>query len=352
LYQSGAIAIIKEWGFLVDLIDLVGEKGIQQDEWSLTAPTFGKEDQLEVVGWSGKSRGRSKLYILKCNKCSKDSELFGDGYFRSKKGDLVRGRVPCGCSRKAEWSKEQYFILCSRKARELGYTFLGFEGEWKGRDNKIRMLCEKHGEWLSGSIDGLIHKGQGCPGCGVDAVAEARTKPDDVMIASFLASDSFHPDTKFWRSERECSRGKKAYWYMSCPECGEVGETQSGNLQLGKRSCACSKHRQQECYINWLIDDHNNAVAIKFGIARDSKQRIKQQDSKSVYTLKQHSIYVFPSVQACKKAERECKKELETGVVLKRDMPDGYSETTWAYNIGRVKTIYERNGGVIHDGYV
>ena len=43
----------------------------------------------------------------------------------------------------------------------------------------------------------------------------------------------------------------------------------------------------------------------------------------------------------------ECKKELDTGVVLKRDMPDGYSETTWAYNIGKVKDIYERNGGVL-----
>jgi hypothetical protein len=52
-------------------------------------------------------------------------------------------------------------------------------------------------------------------------------------------------------------------------------------------------------------------------------------------------------VEQCKKAERECKKELETGVVLKRDMPDGYSETTWAYNIGKVKDIYERNGGVL-----
>ena len=40
-------------------------------------------------------------------------------------------------------------------------------------------------------------------------------------------------------------------------------------------------------------------------------------------------------------------KDPETGVVLKRDMPDGYSETTWAYNIGKVKDIYERNGGVL-----
>lgn len=89
------------------------------------------------------------------------------------------------------------------------------------------------------------------------------------------------------------------------------------------------------------------AVAIKFGIANNSKQRMKQQSSKSIYTLKQHSVYTFRSVEECKKAERECRQELECGVVLKRDMSDGYTETTWVYNIDRIIEIYERNGGII-----
>jgi len=205
------------------------------------------------------------------------------------------------------------------------------------------MLCEKHGEWSSGIINHLIHKGIGCPGCRDDA----NTKPDDVMIASFFDSGSFHPETKFWRSDRKDSEGTKRYWHMSCPECGEQGESFSGSLQLGSRPCACSPMRQQECYINWLIDDHNMAVAIKFGVANNSQQRIKNQNRYSAYALKQHSVYQFPDKAACKNAERECKKELDCGIVLKRDMPDGYSETTHAYNIGRVKDIYERNGGVL-----
>lgn len=45
------------------------------------------------------------------------------------------------------------------------------------------------------------------------------------------------------------------------------------------------------------------------------------------------------------KAERECLQELECGVVLKRDMPDGYTETTWYYNLEKIIQIYERNGG-------
>ena len=329
----------------MNLEDLLDENGLQQDDYSLSGVVFGEEGQLEVVGWSGRDKWSNKFYILKCNKCSKDSELFGEGYFRSLKGNLVNGAVPCGCSKIPKWSKEQFAVLCSRKAKELGYTFLGFVGEWKGAHTKIKVLCEKHGEWSSVTINNLINGGQGCPGCGVDAVVEAKVKPDDVMIASFHESGVFHPETKFWRSERKTGQGKKVYWYMSCPECGETGESQSGDLQLGCRPCGCSIHRQQECYINWLIDE-GIIVALKFGIARDSKQRIKQQNFKSVYTIKQHSIYQFPGVASCKQAERECKKELETAIVLKRDMPDGHTETTWVYNLDKIVEIYERNGGV------
>lgn len=197
----------------------------------------------------------------------------------------------------------------------------------------------------------MVNNGHGCPRCGIEAiiqaVGEANTKPDGVMINSFFASGAFHPDTKFWRSERKSKSGSKPYWHVSCSECGEVGESFSQNLQQGQRPCACSKHRQQECYINWLIDDHNNTVAIKFGIARDSKQRIKKQSRLSTYALKQHSIYTFPDVASCKKAEKECRQEFECGVVLKRDFPDGYTETTWVYNLEKIIEIYERNGGVL-----
>ena len=324
---------------LEDVVD--PEHGMQQDEWSLSRPKFGKEGQLEVIGWSGKI-GTKKMYISKCGRCSEDTEVFGDGYFKSRRDNLLRGHLPCGCARNPQWSKEQHAILCKRKAEEIGYTFLGFVGEWKGVYTKVKMLCEKHGEWGSGIIDTLINTGRGCPRCG----AEVSTKPDDVMVESFFASRAFHIDTKFWRSERKDNRGKSVYWHMSCGECGKTGESVSGNLQRGKRPCACSPMRQQEAYINWLTDDHNNTVAIKFGIARDSKLRVKEQNSKSVYTLKQHSVYRFRDSASCKQAERDCKQGLECGVVLKRDMPDGYTETTWLYNLEKVEEIYKRNGGL------
>jgi len=330
----------------MNLVDLIDEDDLKQDDWSLTAPTFGSEGQLTVVGWSGHSGGK-KCYILKCTNCSEDQELFNTAHFTSGKTALMAGGVPCGCAFNPKWSKEQHFVRCTRKAEELGYRFLDFAGDWNGAFTKIKMLCEKHGEWCSGNIAKLVNSDQTCPGCRSDTTGKRASKPDEVMITSFFASGCFHPDTKFWRSDRRTSYGKAIYWYVHCPECGEIGEGVSGSLQRGSRPCSCSVHRQKECYINWLVDEHENAVAIKFGVANNSKRRVKQQDTKSAYEVRQYQVYSFPFVQQCKQAERECKKELETGVVLKRDMPDGWTETTWSYNIGKVKSIYERNGGVL-----
>lgn len=387
---------------------------LQQDEWSLSKPTFGEEGQITVVGWSGKQR-TNKYYILKCSKCSQDSELFGEGYFRSPKSSLVRGQIPCGCSKSYKWSEGQYTVRCSRKAKELGYTFLGFAGDWVGYRTKIRMLCKKHGEWCTGIVRSLLDNGNGCPACKAEITSDVHREPSDIAIQSFLKTGAFHPETGFRRSERENTQGAKVYWLVSCPGCGQTKEavgtrlksgwnpcgcakelrstrlrssrtdsaisrffltgafpadtvferdqvvgrwtvycpvckthngSDEGNLKRGRLPCCCSIHRQQEAYINYLLEGED-IVAIKFGIARDSKQRVKQQDSKSVYTLKKHSVYKFPDVASCKQAERECKKELETGVVLKRDMPDGWTETTWSYNIGKVVDIYKRNGGVL-----
>lgn len=336
----------------MNLEDLIDDKGLQQDEWSLTRPMFGEEDQLKVVGWSGRQQS-SKLYILRCTTCSQDKELFGEGFFRSKKGNLViLNQSPCGCTRSPRWTKEQYFVLCSRKAEQLGYTFLGFaEDEWRGSKTRVRVICERHGEWNTGVIRSFVNLNAGCPKCGsdkaVEGIIKANTKPDDVMITSFLASGAFHPDTKFWRSDRLNSDGYKCHWHLFCPECEGSAEASSGNLQKGHRSCDCSSNQKHEAYIHLLFESHaENCKAIKFGISCDSSQRVRRQDRMSIYKVKQHSVYRFQDTSSCKKSERDCKQELECGILTKEEAPDGYTETTWAYNLDKIIEIYERNGGI------
>lgn len=328
----------------MNLEDLIDENGLQQDEWSLSRPTFGETGQLEVVGWSGK-RKYNKIYIVKCQVCSQDSELFGQGHFKTMKGSLVGGQVPCGCAKNPRWSIQQYETRCSRKAKELGYTFLGFDGVWCGKKTKVTMFCERHGKWSSGIIDDLVNTGCGCPKCADEKCGKLKTKNDQTMIKSFFASGAFHPDTKFWRSDRLNAQFAKVYWYSYCPVCSTQGESMSSDLQTGHRSCACSPMRQLECYINLVVDENRTPVAIKFGIANNSKERIKRQNRLSSYSVDNYLIFTFGRIEDCRKAERECKQELECAVLTKEEMPDGFTETTYVYNLEKILEIYERNGG-------
>lgn len=332
----------------MDLEEVLSKNGLEQDEWSLTRPKFGEHGQLEVVGWSGRNQVSNKYYILKCSICCKDPELFGEGYFKTFKNNLNTQTIPCGCSKRHHWSENQYVVKCSRRAEELGYTFLGFQGDSvRYHTRYTRLACKEHGEWCSVTVNHLLgsNKRARCPGCRVSARGEGHSKSDEANIAEFLASGAFHPETKFWRSERKTRQGCKSYWYLYCPECETQGEAFVGSLVKGHLSCGCSTWQQTEAYIN-LVMEEDLPIAIKFGIANKSTRRVKVQNRFSCYTVSNYLIYKFPDTDSCRNAERQCKKELETGVILKRDMPDGYSETTWFYNLDRVIKIYENNGGL------
>lgn len=49
---------------------------------------LGKEDFI----------GGSNVYLLSCSICSEDTELWSVGSIYSKKGNLLSGKIPCGCS--------------------------------------------------------------------------------------------------------------------------------------------------------------------------------------------------------------------------------------------------------------
>lgn len=75
---------------------------IEEDKF--TGETYGEFDQIKVLGICGLS-GRTKAYAVKCNICSEDPELYGDGIFRSYRSNLQKGRNPCGCSRFTFWTE-------------------------------------------------------------------------------------------------------------------------------------------------------------------------------------------------------------------------------------------------------
>lgn len=119
-----------------------------------------KSGNLEVIGEEGK-----KL-IVTCSVCSKDKELFPQP-LKILKHSFNKGCVPCGCSKSPSKTKEQYAILCQRKADTLdGLTFIGFRDQDVRYSTKVILNCSRHGMWDTSRVEGFLRKtNNNCPKC-------------------------------------------------------------------------------------------------------------------------------------------------------------------------------------------
>lgn len=237
----------------------------------LTGERFGVDGHLEVMGWSGSRMANGvELLSVYCHTCAKDTELFGNGLFKTSLANLKSGCIPCGCSKRPSWTKEQYTIRVSRKCKDLGFIFNGFVGRWAGIDTKVS-IKDVDGEIReTSSIDRLISNKMG------NGKSGGITKPDEVMSASFMSSGTFHEGTKFWRVP---SSRKEQTWAMSCPICSSdkyvvaglcsgVFTSVAGSLQQGLFPCRCSTQfrwtqQQREFQItSALLEEGNTAEFI------------------------------------------------------------------------------------------
>lgn len=301
---------------------------------------------LIVIGWNGKYYNE-KRYIVSCSVCKEDPELFGEGLFSTSKVNFTK-HPPCGCAVKTKWSEEQYKVRARRAAEEKGVVFKGWSSEYRNSNfTKVLLECPTHGDYTGSLLCYLLDKKQatGCPDCKSDGMGNLKRKDDSVMIKMFMDSGCYAEGTIFTRSERVDKYGHKKYWYMDCPDCGESGEGHLVGLYKGTRSCACSGNRQQETYINLLMDKED-VVAIKFGIANLSTERIKRQNQLSIYEVVNYGVWTYPTVKDCRDAERYCLNNLTTKVITKEEIPDGYTETTFPSNLEPVIHIFEEHGGV------
>lgn len=68
--------------------------------------TTGNEYLITNLTRRGKN-GKNVYYSVTCNICSKDTTLFPQE-FEIMKSNLLKGRLPCGCSKGYNWKKWQY----------------------------------------------------------------------------------------------------------------------------------------------------------------------------------------------------------------------------------------------------
>lgn len=336
---------------LIELIDR--DYGLRQDDWSKQGVTCGNKGQLTVIGYSGRTNsGSHKKYLVRCSICCQDEELFGDGVFADTKYHLLSGRTPCGCSRITFWTEDQYKILCRRACDSLGNTFIGWEGEFKGcAKTKVIQECKNHGVWNTGTINNLTSKNsnRGCPRCRIVLLNEgsikSSTKEDSSHIKDFMDTGKFPKGTTFTRMwDLPDTYGRITNWKVGCPVCNTSVVSNVSNLKRGNIGCDCNKRDSKTAYVN-IIEDNGVPVALKFGITSNINSRIYSQSRCSAYFIYNLRTFNFPNSQSCREAERACKKMFVCGILPKDEFPDGYTETTYLYNLDAIIQVFELHGG-------
>lgn len=303
--------------------------------------SFGVDGHLSILGYYREGK-YNKKYVVECSICKLDPELFKLGRFITSLGHLRSGKLPCGCSSVPKWTKDQQVIRVNRIIQPKG-CYLSAMNVYEGQYTKVTVCCKIHGCWET-SIAGIINNNFYCKECNQDNILGGMKKPDHVMIKSFMNTGVFHKDTKFERSSRKTSQGARNYWKVYCPVCDSKGEATSSDLRRGYRPCNCYKNPKFS-YIN-LVKDGDNIIAIKFGITSNFKDRLFRQNLKSVYKIENYGIWEFPSKDLCYRSELEIKQKLLCGILSRQEMLDGFTETTFSYNLEKIIEIFESFGGI------
>lgn len=218
------------------------------------------------------------------------------------------GAICPRCYNRNSRSWESYLAELTPIANEKSYKILGTVGDWTGTTTKLRLLCEKHGEWSTTSISNFRLK-SGCPGCGKENLKISRKIPDEDTAEKLTLISKFKDGTKFWKSNNRTTD-----WEYYCPACSEDEYVKAG---------VCS--------------------GIFIG---NVENRLSEQNRRNLFQMQTLMIYTFESVTICKNAEFACKQELEKSWLTKRELKDGWTETTAIQNLDKIIEIYERFGGI------
>lgn len=232
---------------------------------------FGKDNRYEVVD-QYRTENNVAMLKVKCHKCAKDTELFGDAIFKIHQSNFhKRGTIGCGCCKAPRWTEDQQRIRILRKCKEFSYHFNGFVGKYNGASTKLRLTCLKDGNtWNSTSLLHFFRGKGGCRTCHKETLCSFRRLPDEDSVRSFNATNKFAEGTKFTRVGQGAGSNT---WIVECPVCASdeyslagVGSgtftSLYGSLISGCRPCRCSgvycwSEEQMQYRINKHITNNN-----------------------------------------------------------------------------------------------
>ena len=273
-----------------------GPEELEQDEWSLHGgedggrPTFEtpKGGNLEVIG-RVKKVDRKARYVYHCSACASDPELFGDGLFLSLKLYPGDSRIPCGCSKRPDYTEDQYKLRVRRVAEPKGLSFLGWFGDYRGSKTRIELHCEKHGSWATG-LETFVRRGSGCQRCGNEVMAkklsENKTKSTELFI---VQAKALHGDLYDY-SKVIYTRGTNLVTII-CKKHGEFQQAAANHLTTrGCPDCGRERVTQSRTY--------DNKVFIEMAVlVHGDKYSYDQVDYKNTHTnvrigCKEHGLFL------------------------------------------------------------
>lgn len=300
------------------------KKEYPQDDFCGTEFKTPKNGVLTVVGIAGK-QCRNKLYACHCSVCHQDEQMFPD-LETSPKNNLVRGSVPCGCSKTYRWNDRQYRL----RLRNDDYEVISQE-EITGNRQEIRLRCDHDGHEWESRVNDLLN-GNGCPKCKARKLGESKRNDDPLTPVLSRCSEL---GIKFHGFVDGEYKNQKTNLDLEC-HCGNKWKPTYNNFVHGEQGCpACAKtgYSTGKAGVFYVVHWHkHDKEFLKIGITNNGEYRITKQMNKTDFTP---TILYFPEFadgNVAADIERECKKRIKElygkkYVVSKEEFPDGYTET-------------------------
>ncbi|CAH9013375.1 conserved hypothetical protein [Vibrio phage 501E54-1] len=302
---------------------------LTEDQWIKVYNLKYSKGKFTFLETNGKLGSKKKI-VFKCNICSLDKEMYGEGIFEAKSSHIKDGIISCGCSKSYRPSHKQKKLKAQRVAKAKGFILENF-------DNKNVVTFKNK---LTGHIWKVpynyisVDKHTNDPSLTSLKRSKSLEQTEETHIQQFLATGSYPLGTKFIRTaKRTSSINKSKYWEVTCGDCKESYYKTLANLKRGQLGCSCSpfggysKQKLGRFYIvRW---EGYGESYIKFGITnREVLQRISEQDTASShldYTILHEFYHEDGNVAA--DCEKYLMSVMETGVCTKELLPDGYTET-------------------------
>lgn len=280
---------------------------------------------LEVVGIADEvgKYGR-KLYKVICRVCSPDTELFPEGYFVTRKGCLLDGNKPCGCST-CRWEDWQFLVL-ARRVGEGRFIVHGFAEEFKNQNTKLDCECLKDGHKWTPKLKQIVYMGQGCPKCHGNAKL---TEPEALGNCTTICKEMGYEVIGF-----DCGyKNNKSRFKYTCPKHGAQEVSYNDFVIKGTRCPLCADYgyninKQGSFYVAvWKNDSES---FIKFGKTnRDVVVRIEEQNRATSYSYSILYQQTWLDGRVADSLEKSIKDSdmFKVGIVSKILFPFGFTET-------------------------